>query len=465
MKITVQITIQSDQGQADVVQEVAQLERGPVQPETLGLSLAEARAILAGLERTMAEQQVAEFTVQEWPCPCCGRARACKDRQSIVYRTPFGKLKLESPRLYRCRCESKTRASFSPLVERLPERTSPELTYLETKFSALVSYGLSLKLLEEVLPIGQHLSGTALQNRVRRMAERLEGERAEGQGLFLNDNLKKQDRLPQSGMPLAVGLDGCYVHAKDQPSRAEGWFEVIVGKSLPSQEQASRCFAWVSRYDPEPKRRVFEFMESQGLQRDQPVTFLSDGGDTVRELPRGLHPQAEYLLDWFHLTMRLTVMSRVAKGVREADQPDLSADLEEMLEHLKWNLWHGKVDRALEITDEIAYALDVEGGSPEHRKLLKAVRAFETYVRNNRALIPDYGQRYRQGQVISTAFVESAVNQVVSTRFVKKQQMRWTPAGAHLLLQVRTQVLNETWRATLSRWYPSMRSTPKPDTA
>ena len=40
-------------------------------------------------------------------------------------------------------------------------------------------------------------------------------------------------------------------------------------------------------------------------------------------------------------------MTRLAKGVREADQPELSADLEEMLEHLKWNLWHGKVDRLL----------------------------------------------------------------------------------------------------------------------
>jgi hypothetical protein len=50
-----------------------------------------------------------------------------------------------------------------------------------------------------------------------------------------------------------------------------------------------------------------------------------------------------------------------------------------MLEHLKWNLWHGKVDRALE----------VENGSLEHRKLLKAVRAFETYVTNNRMLILD----------------------------------------------------------------------------
>jgi hypothetical protein len=159
--------------------------------------------------------------------------------------------------------------------------------------------------------------------------------------------------------------------------------------------------------------------------------------------------------------MRMTGMNRLAKGVCADDQPQLSADLEEMLEHLKWNLWHGKVDRALEILDELAYALDVEDGSPEHRKLLKAVRAFETYVTNHRAFIPNYGERYRQRATISTGFTESAVNQVVSKRFVKKQQMRWTEAGAHLLLQIRAQVLNGDWRATLSRWHPAMKVAPE----
>jgi hypothetical protein len=91
-------------------------------------------------------------------------------------------------------------------------------------------------------------------------------------------------------------------------------------------------------------------------------------------------------------------MSRLAQGVRAEDYPELSADLQDMLEHLKWNLWHGKVDRALEIVDELVYALDVEDGSPEHRKLLKTVRAFETYVTNHRAAIPNYGERYRQGK-------------------------------------------------------------------
>jgi hypothetical protein len=466
MEITVQIMVKSRAGEPERIQEVARLERGTLRPDTLGLSLAEARSILAGLEETMVQAQAAEFVTQVGRCPRCGRERACKGHHTIVFRTPFGKLTLDSPRLYRCGCESDDGRSFSPVAELLPERTSPELMDLETKFAALVSYGLTVKLLGEVLPIDQALSPTAIRHQVWQAAQRLESQQGLAQDASTVDNDPPVDNAStQAAVPLIVGLDGAYVHAQDQPSPTEGWFEVIVGKRLANGSQASKCFAFVSRYDPEPERRVLELPQSQGLQGDQPVTFLSDGGETVRELPRGLIPQAEYLLDWFHVTMRLTAMSRMAQGVRAEDYPGLSADLEEMLEHLKWNLWHGKVDRALEITDELAYALGIENGSPEHRKLLKAVRAFETYVTNNRAFIPNYGERYRQGKVISTAFVESAVNQVVSKRFVKKQQMRWTPAGAHFLLQIRVQVLNGDWRATLHRWYPGMQLTPEPKAA
>lgn len=51
------------------------------------------------------------------------------------------------------------------------------------------------------------------------------------------------------------------------------------------------------------------------------------------------------------------------------------------------------------------------------------------------------------------------MNQVVSKRFVKKQQMRWTKRGAHLLLQVRAQALNEDLRPTFERWYPALART------
>jgi hypothetical protein len=145
MEIKVQITVKSQAGEPEVIQEVVSLKRGPLRPETLGLSLAEARSILAGLEQTMAESQAAEFVAQGRRCARCGRERACKGHHATVFRTPFSKMALDSPQWYRCRCEAQTQKTFSPLAALLPERTSPELVYLETKFAALVFYGLSVK--------------------------------------------------------------------------------------------------------------------------------------------------------------------------------------------------------------------------------------------------------------------------------------------------------------------------------
>jgi hypothetical protein len=64
--------------------------------------------------------------------------------------------------------------------------------------------------------------------------------------------------------------------------------------------------------------------------------------------------------------------------------------------------------------------------------------------------IPNYGDRYRNEEAISSAVAKSAVNQIISKRFVKKQHTRWTWHGAHLLLQIQTRVLDDTLSATLS---------------
>ena len=92
----------------------------------------------------------------------------------------------------------------------------------------------------------------------------------------------------------------------------------------------------------------------------------------------------------------------------------------------------------------------------KQRKLLQKIEEFQTYISNNRNFITNYGERYRNGERISTGFVESTVNQVISKRMVKKQQMRWSKKGAHLLLQVRTKVIDGDWRKAFERWYPQL---------
>ena len=91
------------------------------------------------------------------------------------------------------------------------------------------------------------------------------------------------------------------------------------------------------------------------------------------------------------------------------------------------------------------------------KKLVAGVAEFETYIRNNQESIPNYGERYRQGGTISTAWVEPTINQVVSRRFVKRQQMHWTLRASQLLLQTRTKVLNDELEGVFQRWYPLFR--------
>jgi hypothetical protein len=70
------------------------------------------------------------------------------------------------------------------------------------------------------------------------------------------------------------------------------------------------------------------------------------------------------------------------------------------------------------------------------------LRKAHGYLRSNAQYLVNYASRYRKGLPISSAIAESAVNQVVSIRMTKKQQMRWSDQGAHHLALLRVADLN-----------------------
>ena len=194
------------------------------------------------------------------------------------------------------------------------------------------------------------------------------------------------------------------------------------------------------------------------MQENQTVEFLSDGAEDVRQLQEYLQPFSEHFIDWFHITMRLTVLQQQTKTLI-SEQPERGTALSRRLESIKHFLWHGNVDEALERLEILILDMDlIQPSSSTVKKLGERIAEFNTYIRNNQEYIPNYGERYRNGETISTAFVESTINQVVSRRFVKKQQMQWTPRGAHLLLQTRTKVLNQELKYVFRRWYPKFQT-------
>jgi hypothetical protein len=82
--------------------------------------------------------------------------------------------------------------------------------------------------------------------------------------------------------PITVGIDGGYIRA----AHKQGWFEVIAGKSFVAfgredegEIPSAKCFGFVQTYDEKPRRRLWELIKSQGMQENQQVVFMSDGGE------------------------------------------------------------------------------------------------------------------------------------------------------------------------------------------
>src|SRR5271166_2425084 len=103
MKLKLQLIIESDSGEAEMVREVTKLERYALRPETLGLTLSEAKELLQEVQRAMVTHQTTEYMTQQIPCSKCGKIQSRKGKHEIVLRTLFGKLRLDSPRLYHLR--------------------------------------------------------------------------------------------------------------------------------------------------------------------------------------------------------------------------------------------------------------------------------------------------------------------------------------------------------------------------
>ncbi|MDP9084352.1 MAG: hypothetical protein M3N50_11380 [Pseudomonadota bacterium] len=174
MKMRIKLIIENESGVTTTAQ-IAAIERRE-SDDLIGISLEEAKTMTGSVQRALIKGQAHDVI---------RRAATCADGQTplrrngshrMSYRTPFGHLDLVSPRFYRCRCQTKARQSFSPLVNWLGDHTSPELQYLEAQFAALLSYGVSARICGSVLPLQHATSITTWKRHVARVGGRIDEE-------------------------------------------------------------------------------------------------------------------------------------------------------------------------------------------------------------------------------------------------------------------------------------------------
>jgi hypothetical protein len=142
------------------------MERGELQAGNIGFSNAEVKSLLANGQKILVEAQALAHT-RDLLCEKCKNPLRHNGRNAIVLRTLYGKAEIDSPRFYRCVCDTTrtfSRANFSPLAEILPQRTTPKFQYFQAKWASLMPYGMTLNLLKDMLPIDDDLSKEGIRS-------------------------------------------------------------------------------------------------------------------------------------------------------------------------------------------------------------------------------------------------------------------------------------------------------------
>src|SRR3989442_11587512 len=285
MRLKLQLVMCNDQGDEETVTDVLTLNKHHQRIEHLGLTLAESKQLLSTLQRHLLQQQITTFLDTRSTCRDCGTPLKLKAHASRSFRTLFGTFQFDSPRLEHCDCTRRKTSSFRPLAALLTESVAPELLYMEAKWSSLVSYGMSLDALQDFLPLDLSLDVKTVRYDTLKVAKRLEAELGEEQASCIEGDPSEWELLPLSDGSFKVGIDGGYVRNWVDKKHH---FEVIVGKSILSFEAGEeerapslKRFGFVQTLDTQSKRRLYEVLQSQGLQMNQAITFLSDGDDTL----------------------------------------------------------------------------------------------------------------------------------------------------------------------------------------
>ncbi|HKH65906.1 MAG TPA: ISKra4 family transposase, partial [Reyranella sp.] len=211
MRWTVRLEARTDTGEVETT-ELVTIGR-PVVGGTLaelGLALSEAKSVLAKLQASMVQSQVADYAACHRVCPQCRVPQPLKDRRSRRLQTLFGTVEVEAPRFRVCRCRplAPTAAvTLSPVCALLTARCTPELERVQAELGARTSFREAARILEALLP-APPANHESVRNRTHVAARQLEAaDQRAAAPVVVGDTAAAGVIQP------IVMLDGAYVRA------------------------------------------------------------------------------------------------------------------------------------------------------------------------------------------------------------------------------------------------------------
>src|ERR1035437_7242789 len=270
---------------------------------SLGLGLAEGKAILAEIQAHMVAAQIEGHGEARRCCGRCGRRLPNKGHYRSTFRSVFGNVPVRVRRVKACPGCGQNPAT--PLFTR-KSSTAPELRYLNSKLAALLPFGKVADFLNEVLPVSAATNAGTARNRTRRVGPRLLREQAKPAG----------SERPTPSQTLVIGLDGGFVKS-NRPICTRN-FEVTAGKVLGADGECPR-FAFATNEYQHGLRQIRPALTHLRVDEKTQIRVLSDGDSGLRTVQWEVAPGSEHILDWFHIGMRFEHLLDASRAMQKID--------------------------------------------------------------------------------------------------------------------------------------------------
>ena len=321
----------------------------------VGFSVEDGKAIMAHLQRVVVNQQCEAYVLTSRFCTDCEGFRRIKDYSKRKIRTVFGCVEVRNPRIMNCqRCMPHFCAAWTVLRDICPDQATPELMERSARLGSLLPYRKAAEVMAEFLPIQSTESYVTLRNRTMKLGERLD-ERARERAWFEPPSMaeRRQIELNLPNDPereFVVSIDTAHVRA----SHAEAGrnFEIVVARCGRGGRgsRPGRYFTTADTAKRELQSRTLQALQREGYVGRGEVTVLSDGAEILKRLPRALPQPRTHIIDWFHIAMKIQPLQQIADHTarwREGGSGEM-AHVDADVQSLKWKLWHGQTDPALD---------------------------------------------------------------------------------------------------------------------
>jgi hypothetical protein len=268
----------------------------------LGLTLAEAKQLLARAQQAVVAAQAHDQVVHRPNCASCVGKCHVKDWRQHQIATLFGGVTVRLPRWLCTGCgRTETEINW-----RSHCRSTPDLDQLQAHLSALMTYRVAAGVLAHLLPVEAGTSPETLRGHTLKVGEQLRATAAA--------------KPATAASAISISLDSTFIRRRHDGERH---LEVRVG-NVETPGGGRQVFGAVAKSDTDIAMLIHRNLETLGRTGATDLTAFTDGCSGLRSILADAGVTKPPILDWFHIAMRLQHAKQAATGL-STDAPGRAA--------------------------------------------------------------------------------------------------------------------------------------------